>query len=179
MSSARCWSFTPGRFTTTVSPWRMISGSATPIASTRERMISTATSSATASYSPSGCNVIDAPPCKSRPSDGASPLATVKPTETTATSKMPISDASSRRFIQPRATLFNETPQQLRLTPGCYCLSLFASESAFVSESAFFDFFGALAALGVTIGVPSRLTRLPTEPFITCTCTPSAISTHR
>ena len=49
ISSARCWSFTPGRLMTTVLPWRIISGSATPIESTRERMISTATSSATVS----------------------------------------------------------------------------------------------------------------------------------
>jgi len=49
MSSARFWSFTPGRLMTTVSPWRMISGSATPIESTRWRMISTATVRASAS----------------------------------------------------------------------------------------------------------------------------------
>ena len=41
-SSARSWSFTPGSWTRTVSPCRVMSGSATPRASTRFRMISTA-----------------------------------------------------------------------------------------------------------------------------------------
>ena len=44
-SMARSWSFTPGRFTTTRLPWRMISGSATPRLSMRLRMMSTTTSS--------------------------------------------------------------------------------------------------------------------------------------
>ena len=38
-SSASCWSFTPGRLTTIASPWRRISGSATPRLSTRSRML--------------------------------------------------------------------------------------------------------------------------------------------
>ena len=50
-SSARCWSFTPGRETTIVLPWRAMSGSATPSASTRLRMIPIAWSSLSLSVS--------------------------------------------------------------------------------------------------------------------------------
>ena len=56
-----------------MSPCRIISGSATPIESTRARIISTATSNPVASYLPSGCKVTDAPPCRSRPRAGLLP----------------------------------------------------------------------------------------------------------
>ena len=61
-SRAAFWSFTPGRLTITVSPCRIISGSATPIESTRLRIMSTATSSAAGSKVPNGSSVTDAPP---------------------------------------------------------------------------------------------------------------------
>src|SRR5205814_1180548 len=52
--SAAARSFTPGRSTTMSVPWREISGSATPRASTRLRITSTATSSAPALCTPTG-----------------------------------------------------------------------------------------------------------------------------
>ena len=61
-ASASSWFLTPGKFTTTVLPCRMISGSATPMESTRRRITSTAASSAPSSNSPMGVNVTDAPP---------------------------------------------------------------------------------------------------------------------
>ncbi|CAB4576388.1 unannotated protein [freshwater metagenome] len=61
-ASASSWFSTPGKFTTTVFPCRMISGSATPMESTRRRITSTAASSAPSSNSPIGVKVTDAPP---------------------------------------------------------------------------------------------------------------------
>src|SRR3954465_1437364 len=77
-SSACAWFLTPGRLTTTASPWRRISGSATPRLSTRSRIRSTARSRLDVLKSPTGFWVMEMPPCRSRPSDGESPLATVR-----------------------------------------------------------------------------------------------------
>ena len=49
------------------SPWRVISGSATPRASTRLRMISMAWSRVPWSVSSRGCSTTEAPPWRSRP----------------------------------------------------------------------------------------------------------------
>ena len=55
-----------------VSPWRRISGSATPRLSTRSRIFSTARSRLSSLYSVPGlgCWVTEMPPCRSRPSAG-------------------------------------------------------------------------------------------------------------
>ena len=69
-SRARCCWSTPGSCTTIESPWRAISGSATPSASTRLRMISIVWSIVSESVGCDGASTTDTPPCRSRPSSG-------------------------------------------------------------------------------------------------------------
>ena len=79
-------SFTPGRFTTIVLPWRCTSGSAMPRPSTRLRMTSIAVLSALRSVPFTGNSTIEMPPWRSRPSTGRlseSSVATNVPTMTT------------------------------------------------------------------------------------------------
>ena len=81
-------SLTPGRFTTMLSPSRVTSASATPRASTRLRMMSTATSSEPSSGSPTGTRRTEMPPCRSSPSTGVLPemiVAARAPSTTTNT----------------------------------------------------------------------------------------------
>ena len=63
-------------------PWRVISGSATPSASTRLRMMSIAWSSTPLSTVAFGCSTTEAPPCRSRPSCGLLPVTSVRPRAT-------------------------------------------------------------------------------------------------
>ena len=60
------------------SPWRVISGSATPRLSTRLRMMSTATSSGVGACTcPTGARTTEMPPWRSRPSTGCVARASV------------------------------------------------------------------------------------------------------
>ena len=68
--SAFSRSFTPGRLTTIVLPWRCTSGSAMPRPSTRFRMTSVAVLSALRSEPFTGNSTIEMPPWRSRPSTG-------------------------------------------------------------------------------------------------------------
>ena len=86
------WFFTPGRLTTMASPWRRISGSATPRLSTRSRIRSTARSRLAVLKSPTGCWVIEMPPCRSRPSDGLLPATSVANSPPNARTRMPTSE---------------------------------------------------------------------------------------
>ncbi len=71
--SARSWSFTPGSATTMKLPWRVMSGSATPSASTRRLMIFRAWSSDEPVAWPFGASTTDVPPSRSSPSCGEWP----------------------------------------------------------------------------------------------------------
>ena len=74
---ARSRFFTPGSWTTMASPWRVMSGSATPRASTRSRMMVSAWSSCSSDASPVGASTTDTPPWRSRPSSGLLPATRV------------------------------------------------------------------------------------------------------
>ena len=74
---ARSLSFTPGIWMRMLSPWRVISGSATPRASTRWRMMAMASLMVSLSVSPLGWSTTDTPPWRSRPSSGLLPAAKV------------------------------------------------------------------------------------------------------
>src|SRR5918997_884090 len=76
-SSARSRFLAPGSCTTMASPWRVISGSATPRASTRSRMMLSAWSSCSPEASPVGARTTDTPPWRSRPSSGLFPETSV------------------------------------------------------------------------------------------------------
>ena len=83
-------SFTPGRSTTMLSPWRLISGSATPSASTRLRMMSTAWSiESLLTFFPTGWSTTEMPPCRSRPRIGSLPEISVAPRARTVTRIVP------------------------------------------------------------------------------------------
>ena len=91
-SSACCWFFTPGRLTMIASPCRRISGSATPRLSTRARMRSTARSRLDELKAPTGCWVMEMPPCRSRPNAGLLPAATVAIKPPNARTRIPTSE---------------------------------------------------------------------------------------
>src|SRR5918997_5906811 len=96
-SSARSRFFAPGSCTTMASPWRVISGSATPRASTRSRMMLRAWSSCSPDASPVGASTTDTPPCRSRPSSGLFPEATVAASPPKATRRI---ETSGKRILR-------------------------------------------------------------------------------
>src|SRR5207248_6676597 len=79
-------------------PWRSISGSATPMASTRLRMISMAWSSVPDFTLFLGWSTSEAPRWRSRPWWGVLPDAMVAPSRAKAMTMMPMRDAQRLRF---------------------------------------------------------------------------------
>ena len=74
-----------------LSPWRLMSGSATPSESTRLRMMSTAWSiDALLTFFPTGWSTTETPPCRSRPSTGSLPEISVAPRARTTTTIVPV-----------------------------------------------------------------------------------------
>src|SRR5438874_923507 len=100
--SARSLFFTPGSWTTIELPCRLMSGSATPMASTRLRMISIDWSSTPESTLFFGASTTDAPPCRSSPSWGELPATRVASSAPTATARTTTSDTSWERRISAR-----------------------------------------------------------------------------
>jgi hypothetical protein len=100
-SSACCWSRTPGRSTTIVSPWTRTSGSAIPCRSSSERIWSRITVSSSADAGSVGDRITDTPPCRSRPRIGVLSVAMLNPTVITTISTTPISEVQRRRVMRP------------------------------------------------------------------------------
>ncbi len=91
-------SFTPGRSTTIWLPSRFTSVSATPRPLTRLRMMSTALSSTALPWDLTGSSRTSMPPCRSSPSTGRDPPATV-------TTKVPtMSTTTTTRYHMLRRT---------------------------------------------------------------------------
>src|SRR5437879_1792083 len=93
----RLLSFTPGSWTMIELPWRPMSGSATPRASTRARMIEIDVLSTPLSTFFSGWRTTERPPCRSRPRSGELPAASVAPRATTARPTNPSNEIQSER----------------------------------------------------------------------------------
>ena len=79
------------------SPWRVMSGSATPRASTRLRMISMAWSRTPEGTLLRGWSTTEAPPWRSRPSWGELPEARVSPRAPAASTRTPIRQTAIER----------------------------------------------------------------------------------
>ena len=101
MLSAFVRSFTPGRFTTIVLPWRCTSGSAIPRPSTRLRMTVTAVFSELRSVPFTGNSTIEMPPWRSSPSTGRLLESIVAVKTPTMKTTVTISMMTRRRTVQP------------------------------------------------------------------------------
>ena len=99
-SRARCWFFTPGSCTITDRPWRAMSGSATPSASTRLRMISIVSFRASSVTSLVGWRTTDTPPWRSRPSWGVVSVANTAARAPMATTTMKMRGAICLRRMR-------------------------------------------------------------------------------
>ena len=94
---------TPGRSMMTLLPWRLISGSATPSASTRLRMMSTALSSDASFFtSPTGASTTEMPPWRSRPRTGAFPEMSVARKVPTTSTRVTVRNQKLRRINRPQ-----------------------------------------------------------------------------